>query len=153
MRKLLLTTAAFGLAISMGSVPALADGHEEAKPEQLDQTWYRVNLLKFKEGKQRRANQIIEMFQSASKAIGEDGPVIVHMNTGEWHIMVFFKMDHGVESLGYASDPDGGKWDAAFEEIAGGEEEARALWEEFNSLIHERQRHLGHIHDDDDEES
>lgn len=151
MRKLLLTAAAIGLAATMGAAPAIADDHAEAKPEQLEQDWYRVNLVKFKEGKQRRAQEIIGMFEKADEAVGEDGPVMVHMNTGPWHMMAFFKMEHGIQELGYAGPSDGGAWRDAFFEIAGGEEEARAIWAEFDSLIHERQRHLGHIHPDDDE--
>ncbi|MBT8388381.1 MAG: hypothetical protein HKP43_02080 [Altererythrobacter sp.] len=154
MRKILLTAAAFALATTMGAgaAPALADGHSADKPEQLKQDWYRVNLVRFKEGKQGRAQEIIAMFEKTDEAVGRDGPVMVHMNTGKWHMMVFFKMDHGIEQLGYASAADGGAWAAAFNELAGGEEEADKIWQEYTSLIAERERHIGHIHPDEDEE-
>ena len=83
MRKLILATAAVGLAFT--SAPALADGHEEAKPEEANVDWYNINLIKWKSGKGDRAHEIIDLFEKVDAAIGGDGPIDFHMRTGEWH--------------------------------------------------------------------
>lgn len=152
MLKLLLTAAAFGLASTMGGTPAIADDHAEAKPEMLDQTWYRVNAIKFKQGNQQRIGEIIDMYEAADKAAGVDGPIVVHMNTGAWDMLVFFEMKHGIKQMGWRSTPEGDKWDAAFNEMVGGEEEARKIFTEFQSYVADEQNHIGHIHPDEDEE-
>ncbi|NNC60455.1 MAG: hypothetical protein HKO05_10750, partial [Erythrobacter sp.] len=140
-------------AMPMAVTPAQADNHAEAEPKMLEQDWYRVNLVRFKEGKQGRASEIIAMYEKASDAAGQEGPVSVHMNSGPWHLMVFFKMEHGIGEMGWASNPDEAAWDKAFAEIAGGEDQAKKLHDEFSSLIAVRERHIGHIHDDGNEGS
>ncbi|WP_144573623.1 hypothetical protein [Altererythrobacter ishigakiensis] len=152
MRKLLLTSAAFGLAATMGAAPVIADDHAEAKPEMRDQTWYRVNLIKFHPGNGERIGEIIDMFDAADKAAGVDSPIIMHMNTGAWDMAVFFKMQHGIQQMGWRSTPEGDKWDAAFNEMVGGEDEARKIFAEFQSFVAAEENHIGHIHPDEDEE-
>ncbi len=152
MRKILLTAAAFGLATTMGAAPAVADGHEEAKPEMLKQDWVRVNLIKFKGGNRQRIGEIIDMFDAADKAAGVDGPIVMHMNTGHWDMAVFFRMKHGIAQMGWRSTPEGDAWDKAFEEMVGGEEEARKIFEEFQSYIADEETQIGHIHPDEEDE-
>ncbi len=152
MRKILLTAAAFGLASTLGAAPAIAEDGAEAKPEMLDQTWYRINAIKFHPGNRQRIGEIIDMFEAADKAAGVDGPIVVHMNTGAWNMLVFFEMKHGIEQMGWRSTPEGDKWDKAFAEIAGGEEEAQKIFAEFQSYVADEQSHIGHIHPDDEEE-
>ena len=152
MRNLLLTAAAFGLATTMGAAPAMADGHEEAKPEMRDQTWYRINLIKFNPGNQQRIGEILDMFEAADKAAGVDGPFVMHMDTGAWDMAVFFRMQHGIKQMGWRSTPEGDKWDAAFNEMAGGEEEARKIFNEFQSFVAREETHIGHHHPDEEDE-
>ena len=152
MRKILLTAAAFGLATTMAAAPALADDHAEAKPEMRDQTWYRVNAIKFKSGHGERIQEIINMFDKADKAAGVESPIILHMNTGAWDMLVFFKKKHGIQQMGWKSTPEGDAWDKAFEEMVGGKEEAQKIYDEFQSYIANEQSHIGHIHPDKDDE-
>lgn len=152
MRKILLTTAAFGLATTFGATPAFADGHEAGEPEVLKQDWYRVNAIKFKPGNRQRIGEIIDMFEKADEAAGVDGPIILHMNTGNWDMLVFFEMKHGIKQMGWRSTPEGDAWDKAFEEMVGGEDEARKIFEEFQTYIADEQTHIGHIHPDEEDE-
>ena len=56
MRKLILATAAMGLALTAS--PALADDQEQAKPEEANVDWYNINMMKWKSGKGDRAHEI-----------------------------------------------------------------------------------------------
>ena len=152
MRKILLTAAAISLAATLGAAPAVADDHAAAEPEMLDQTWYRVQLIKFHPGNNQRIGEIIDMYEAADKAAGVDGPIVMHMNTGAWDMVAFFKMEHGIKQMGWRSTPNGDKWDAAFNEMVGGEEEARKIFAEFQSYIAREETQLGHIHPDEEEE-
>lgn len=152
MRKILLTAAVFGMATTMGAAPALADGHEEAKPELREQDWWRVNLIKFKPGNGERIGEIIDMFDAADKAAGVDSPIVMHMNTGPWDMAVFFEMKHGIQQMGWKSTPEGDKWDKAFEEMVGGKEEAQKIFDEFQSYVADEQNQIGHIHPDEEDE-
>ena len=150
MHKIALAAAAFGLAFT--ATPALADGHEEAKPEMLKQDWYSVDFIKFEGGNRKRIGEIIDMFEKADEASGQSGPIVLHMNTGPWDMMVFSKMEHGIKQMGWASTPEGDAWDKAFFELAGGEEAAMKIFAEFQSYVAETEDHIGHIHPDEEDE-
>ena len=152
MKKLLLTAAAATLCMGAGLTPtaALADGHEAGEMEKLDQTWIRVNLIKFKGGNRERIGEIIKMFNQADKAAGVDGPVVLHMNTGKWDMAVFFRMEHGIEQMGWKSTPNDEKWEKAFHEIVGGEENAKKIYAEMDSYIAEEENHIAHRHPDEE---
>lgn len=143
MKKLLITAAAFGLAIPV--TPALSDDHT---PELAEVDWYRVNMIKWKAGKAGRAHEIIEMFEKVDAALGRNDVIDIHMNTGEWDSIVAMPMRQGIAAMGWKENPEGKKWDAEFVKQMGGEEAAKAIWDEFDSLIASRQRHLGHIDQD-----
>lgn len=149
MRKILTLAAVAGLAFT--ATPAVADGHEGAKPEKLEQDWYRVNLMTFKRGNRQRVGEIIEMYQKASDAAGTPKPIQVHMDTGPYTMMVFWKMQHGIEQMGWKDTPEGKKWDKAFFEMVGGEEAARKIFAEFQSYIQSQESHVGHIHREKDD--
>ncbi|MBD2842072.1 hypothetical protein [Erythrobacter rubeus] len=144
MRKTLIFAAA--IALPMAAAPALADDHTAEQPELLDQNWHRVNFVRFHEGKQGRASEIIAMFEQADEKIGRTSPILIHMNTGPWHMIGAFPLENGIAEMGWTQTADDKAWRDAFAEIAGGQDQARALWEEFSSLIAERQRHIGHTH-------
>ena len=150
MKKLLLTAAAATLCMGAGLTPtaALADGHEAGAMEKLDQTWYRVAFIKFKEGNRKRIGEIIDMYEKADKDAGLDGPVVIHMNTGHWHMMAFFKMEKGIEEMGWKSNPEGDKWWEAFKKLAGGEDAANKIQAEWDSYVQEEVTQIAHRHPD-----
>lgn len=140
MKKLIFTAIALGLAIP--AAPVLA---QDAEPELANLDWYRVNFIKWKPGKGERAHEIIEMFEKVDSALGHNDVIDIHMGTGEWDSIVALPMRQGIAAMGWKDNPEGKKWEAEFMRQVGGEEKAKALWEEFDSLIARRQRHIGHI--------
>lgn len=144
MRKLLMATAALGMA--MTGAPALADDHEEkAERELAEVTWYRINMIKWKVGKGDRAHEIIDMFEKVDAALGRNDVIDLHMNTGEWNSIVAFKMKDGIQAMAYQPTGEPDPWDAEFARQVGGEDKAKELMAEFNSLIAAEERHIGHI--------
>jgi hypothetical protein len=145
MRKIILA-AAFLMAPVISS-PAFADGHLEAETrEMLDQDWHQVNLVRFHEGKQGRAYEILDMFVQAREAVGREPSTIVHFNTGDFHMMHIIPMEAGIAQMGWEDSARNDEWWNAFVEIAGGADEAEAIWEEYPTLMAERQRQIGHTH-------
>lgn len=145
MKKMTLFAAAIALAIPAVSAPVLAQDEAASTPELAELDWYRVMFMKWKPGKARRAHEIIAMFRKVDDALGlESGPDF-HMASGKWDSIVALPMRQGIASMGWAGNPEGEKWDAEFARQAGGKEQAEAIWEEFDSLIADSERHIGHI--------
>ncbi|QPC99776.1 hypothetical protein [Qipengyuania soli] len=141
MKKLILAAAALGLGLS--ATPASADDATSHELREVD--WYRVQFIKWKEGKGGRAHEIIEIFEKTDKALGWNDVIDFHMSTGEWDSVVAMKMRNGIASMGWKKDPDGDKWMAEFSKQAGGEDKAKALFAEFDECILEQQTQIGHI--------
>ena len=141
MKKLMLAAAALGLGLS--AAPAYADNH--ATPELREVDWYRIQFIKWKEGKGGRAHEIIQMFEKVDKALGYNDVIDFHMGTGEWDSVVAMKMRHGIASMGWKTNPDGDKWDKEFARQVGGEDKAKALFAEFDECILEQETQIGHI--------
>ena len=59
--------------------------------------------------------------------------------------MPSFKMKDGIQGMAYqrAQGPD--EWDVEFARQVGGEDKAKELMAEFESLIAVEERHIGHI--------
>ena len=147
MKKLLAIAMAGAVAAIPGT--AIADGHEEGPTIRENAVYLNVILVDIKPGKRGRAEEIIrEYFEKASDSAGTRQPILVHLQTGSWDFMVVWRMDDGPAELTYTSTPDGKKWFAALTEIAGGEEEAQAIWDEYQSLIARSTSMLGHRHID-----
>lgn len=142
MRKLIIAAALAAFLTPIVAVPVQA---QTATPELSKVDWYRVEMIKWKPGKAGRAHEIIEMFEKADAELGFKGIVDFHMSTGEWDSIVAMPMRGGVAQMGWANNPEDKKWDEAFAKQVGGMDKAKALYEEFDSLMAERQRHVGHI--------
>lgn len=143
MSKLLLATAALGL--TMTGAPAIADDHEAAERELREVTWYRINMIKWKVGKGDRAHEIIDMFEKVDMALGRNDVIDLHMNTGEWNSIVAFKMKDGIQGMAYKRSEEPDPWDVEFAKQVGGEDKAKELYAEFQSLIAKEEMHIGHI--------
>ena len=145
MNKLIIATACAILALPLANVSVVA---QTSAPELSKVDWYRIELLKWKPGKGERAHQIIEMFEKVDKELGFKGVIDFHVSTGEWDSIVAMPMRGGIAQMGWANNPDEKKWEEAFARQVGGMDKAKALWEEFDSLVAQRQRHVGHIDQD-----
>jgi hypothetical protein len=142
---------AIAMAGAVAAIPgaALAEHHEEGPTIRENARYLNVLLVDIKPGKRGRAEEIIDdYFAKASEAAGTDQPVLVHLQTGSWDFLVVWRMDDGPVELTYTSTPDGKKWFAALAELTGGEEQAQALWDEYQSLIARSTSMIGHRHVD-----
>ncbi|MDZ4307598.1 hypothetical protein [Allopontixanthobacter sp.] len=140
MKKLLIIAAA--LCVTLPAAPALS---QDAQPELRDVKWYQIHMIRWVSGKGARAHEIIEMFEKVDEALGEQGVLDFHMSTGEWNSIVAFPMKHGIAEMGWKESPEGKKWDAEFARQVGGEDKAKALMDELQTLVAAEQRHVGHI--------
>ena len=140
MKKLLLAAAAIGMGLTTASAPTIATAQEMREVD-----WYYVNMIKWKSGKGERAHEIIQMFEKVDAALGRNDVTDFHMQTGEWHSIVAFKMKDGPQAMAWKANPYNDEWNAEFAKQVGGEDKAKALWAEFNDCILEEQRHVGHI--------
>lgn len=142
MRKLIVAAALAAFLTPITTVSVMA---QSTPPELSKVDWYRVEMIKWKPGKGGRAHEIIEMFEKTDAELGFKGILDFHMSTGEWDSIVAMPMRGGIAQMGWANNPEDKKWDEAFAKQVGGMDKAKALYEEFDSLILERQRHVGHI--------
>lgn len=140
MKKLALTIAAAAMAAGSLAVPVAAEAQELREVD-----WYRIQMIKWKEGKGERAHQIIEMFEKVDQALGWNDVIDFHMGTGEWDSIVAIKMRNGIAAMGWKTNPDNDKWEAEFARQAGGEDKAKALFAEFEECMLDSRTEIGHI--------
>jgi len=132
MKKIIFNTIAFlGLALFLMPSSFAQEGVKRENPK-----WKRVVMLDFHSDQKNRAIEIIdEYFKVASVNAGTPGPeVMVDFETGSWDRMAIWGMD-GIESMNWEVSPNNQKWWGALVKIAGGEEEAEAIWKEYQSCI------------------
>ena len=140
---------AIAMAGAVAAIPgaALAEHHEEGPTIRENADYLSIIMVDIKPGKRDRAEEIIEdYFEKASEAAGTQQPHLVHLQTGSWDFIVAWDMKDGPVELTYTSNPDGQKWFKALAELTGGEEQAQALWDEYQSLIARSTRMIGHHH-------
>ena len=144
MRRIMMAAAA--LAVPVVATPAFADAHmEAAEPELAKKDWYNVVFIKFHPGKVEEAMKLIDAFVKVDEALGRQGPIAMHMDTGEWDMMVAFKMEDGIASMGWKSNPSGEAWNAELARQLGGEEAAREHWAKYMATVATSTSHIGHI--------
>lgn len=134
-----LACVAFG-----ASSPSLG---QEMKAERMTNVaFHEVEFIKFKPGKRTRAMEIVrDFFTAADKDVG--GAVIdLHMDTGAWDAIVVFPMSGGPGDLAWETSPDEVKWMAALNKRAGGADKAKALLDEWSTLVDRREVAVAHRH-------
>ena len=99
--------------------------------------WKKVEFLKFKADKYSRAKEIIkDYYAKAAQKAGTPNPSLyVDLMTGEWDMMVVWDMKEGIEEMNWEMSPDDVKWMTAMNDLAGGAAKAKAIMDEFSSLI------------------
>ena len=136
--------AALALGTMTAALPAVAQ-QATAAPELMKVDWYDVQMIKWHPGKAGRAHEIIEMFMKTDAELGWSGVHDFHMRTGPWDSIVALPMRGGIAEIGWANNPNEKKWDETFAKQVGGPEKAKAIYEEFETLIMRSERHVGHI--------
>jgi hypothetical protein len=140
---------AAGAALLLSAVPAQAQ-EDDGGPQKWgdDARYVRTSVIKFKAGKRERAMQIIaEYFRVATEKAGTPGPImIIHMQTGRWDLAAIWEMEGGTADLEWYRSPNNIKWREALVEVAGGEEEAGKIMQEWSSSIADSMTNIGHYH-------
>ena len=148
-------TSKFGMLIAASAalflftVPAVAQEDDGGPLTQGDDARYvSVTNIMFRPGKRERALEIVsEYFKPASEKAGTPGPLLViHHQTGKWDVTAIWELEGGMADLEWYRSPDNIKWRAAFNELAGGEEEAGALLQEYIASVAESETNVGHHH-------
>lgn len=124
------------------ATPMLAQDNME--PKKLDDPqWRSVVMLKFHAGKMKRAMELVDEFQKVTAKAGTPEPEMqVRMATGEWDMMVVWRMEGGISDMDWDTSPNNIKWRKAGIEHFGSEEKMRAAWEEYRSLIADSKRDI-----------
>ena len=151
MFKLTITSiimAVFGLS-------QLAFSEEMPKAgKRMNVDYYEVVLVKYKAGKAGEAGKIIRNhFAPAGEAAGTAKPFVMHMQTGDWDSVFFWKQKGGMGAFDWYMDADGEKWFAEFAKQSGGKDKADKIWADYNALIAKTSRQIGHHHNPPKEEA
>ncbi|WP_440874377.1 hypothetical protein [Thalassotalea sp. PLHSN55] len=136
------------LSLMFASSSIMANA-EDLKPKKLENVdFLSISYTDFKAGKSDRAMEIIrEHYFPASKEAGTQVPYIVRLQSGEWDMVTAWNLKNGYSSMEWEMSEDGIKWMKAFNKREG-EEKAKAIREEFNSLI-QRSNHVIGYHPKD----
>lgn len=125
----------FTIAALFLASPAAAQEDRQAKRyENVD--WHQVVLVDFKHGKKTRAMEIVrEYYDPATEKSGTQRPRAIEFQTGPWDMMLIWTMEDGPSEMTWETHPEGLKWMNAVAEIAGGEDKAQKILDEYNGLI------------------
>ena len=141
--------AAVVSALFLLSTAAFAQDDDGGPQTQGDDAEYlSITVVDFKPGMRTAAMQIIaESFVPATEKSGVAGPILtIHFQTGPWDLGLVWAMEGGMADLEWFTSADDIKWRAALAEIAGGEDEADALWASFQSMVASSVTNVGHHH-------
>ena len=107
--------------------------------------WKRVLLIKFKPDKASRGMEIIsDYYLKACTKSGTPAPsTLFNVITGDWDLIAAWDMKEGIEEMNWETSPDDIAWLKALNEIAGGETKAKAILDEFSSLIDRQITYIG----------
>ena len=111
---------------------------QEIKAKKYDNPqWVTVVLIKFGANKYSRAKEIItNFFEKAGQKAGTASPFLtLDIMTGEWDMMLTWDMKNGLEEMNWETSPDDVKWMKTMGEILGGSDKAKAIIDEYSSLI------------------
>jgi hypothetical protein len=116
-------------------VPVGAQAQEGKKYD--NPQWKTVEMLEFKHDKMDRVREIIKDYfiKAANKAGSRQPAMIMQSATGEWNMIVIWDMKGGLEEMNWETNPDDMKWMTAMTEIAGGADKAKAILDEWSSLV------------------
>ncbi|MEW6998051.1 hypothetical protein AADZ86_10135 [Colwelliaceae bacterium BS250] len=134
MKKSILTIVT---ALALFSVSSLSYSEEAGKRYDASASWKSVVKINFKPGKTNDALKIIkDYYKPATVKAKTSGPeTIMEMHTGDYDLLVVWGMPGGISDMTWENHPDNKLWRDALNEIAGGEEKAQAIMDEYLSYI------------------
>ena len=132
MKKLMFVPLLFAACVFAVNSAQAQEGKKYDNPQ-----WKNVVFVDYHSGKMQRAHEIIDNYYvKASEKAGTPQPEsVMVMHSGDWDMMVIWHMQGGIEDMNWERNPNGMKWFNAFKEIAGGEDKAQAILDEYDSLV------------------
>ncbi|PCJ33829.1 MAG: hypothetical protein COA93_06365 [Alphaproteobacteria bacterium] len=122
-----------------------------SKRENVD--YYEIVLVKYTSGMAGKASDMIrDYFVPAGKAAGTPHPFVMHMQTGQWDSIFFWKQSSMANFDWYISANDE-KWYAEFVKQSGSKEKADKIWADYQALIAKTSRQIGHNHKSKEEKA
>lgn len=117
-----------------------------------DARYLRIVFVSYKPGKTAEAYGIInDHFQPAGQAVGLPGPVVIHMQTGQFDAAFFWRLEDGTEELEWRISPERAEFMQSLAAREGGMDAAQALMDRYNGLIARTVSVIGHRHVPEDE--
>lgn len=116
--------------------------------------YYEIVLVKYKPGMADAAGEYIQKyFVPATKAAGTSSPFVMHMMTGNWDAVYFWKQDGGMADFEWYMSADDEKWWAELAKQNGGMENAKKIWADYLAMVSHSSRDIGHHHLPEKEEA
>lgn len=110
-------------------------------------TTYELRFLDLAPGAEGRYLELVENYYFPARAAAGLEPVSIHfLMTGDYDILLPMVMPRGMSMFDNHANPEGIAFNAAFEEIAGGEEEADKIREEMSTLVRGVKSVYSHTH-------
>ncbi|QDP01916.1 hypothetical protein [Thalassotalea sp. PS06] len=134
LKKLLLVAGSIICATTLTLTSASA---EEGKRYDESVKWKNIVQITYKIGKRDAALKIIsDYYKKASEKAKTPMPeVVMEMHTGDYDLLVVWHMENGVEDMTWEQNPNGMAWRKALNEIAGSEEKAQEILDNYASYI------------------
>lgn len=115
--------------------------------KRMNTDYFEIQVIKYKPGMAGKAGEYIEKyFMPATKAAGTPAPYIMHMQTGQWDTVLFWKQKGGMGSFDWYLDTDGEKWYAELAKQNGGIKNAQKIFDDYYAMIATSRREIGHHH-------
>ncbi|MBL7472677.1 hypothetical protein [Robertkochia sediminum] len=107
--------------------------------------WYSFVYVDYHPGMMGEARNIIDnYFKKASAQAGTPIPVMeISLAAGEYDMLIVWKMEDGVEGMNWKTSPSQVKWRAAMNELAGGEDQAKEIMENYRKCIRSSSSNMG----------
>ena len=140
--------AAASAILLMSAAASAQDDDNGPMTQGEDAKYVSVSYVDFKPGHRERAIEIInEYFVPAADNAGVSHPMVgLHMQTGDWDMIVVWEMEGGMADMEWYRSPEDIKWYESFVELVGGQEEADKIMKEYQDALASTQVEVGHYH-------
>lgn len=109
---------------------------DDPKPQKHENvSWHNVVKVDFKSGQIGRAKEIIKIYEAAGEEAGTPGPEKFWFETGQYDLMLIWKMENGPGDMEWSRSPNNINWRKAVIKQLGSEEKLKELQKEYSSLI------------------
>ncbi|MFQ3248712.1 MAG: hypothetical protein ACI9O6_000514 [Glaciecola sp.] len=124
----------FGASLFLVSHTVIA---QDGKRYDSSVTWKNIVKINYHVGKRDSALAIIrDYYREASiKAKTPMPELVLELQTGDYDLLLVWHMEGGVNDLTWERGPNSKKWRAALNEVAGSEEKAQEILDEYLSYI------------------